>query len=1102
MMSLLEQFRSGRLDPSTLSGRSFQTLIFERLVEELFSNPAVLSIEDRPRGEIDYVVHEASTSGMLGTARFHYFECKNYSRSLELDNVAKVMVVAVADQPTSVHVVSRTPLQPQVAKYASRLFDIGESSNPIFRSVVFRHWQTDKLLNFVGSDLAYTTGASRAGDGEITWWMNECSAFYEEELSSTDNPRRDILIRRGALLHLIIEWETADAETVELDGFPDISFKIVPEVENPDVGTQQLMYVIDTAHFEARHPYRGSLRIRAGRREKRVPLVNLRVVASEAFLPELRLNEAGMFADEIGPRGHYRIALVGGEAGVGKTHLIERMAESLRASEFADVLCLSVTPENSGSLMKELLHCCLAPPIARTSFRELADAIQKALLPDEIGGRTVNVDISLLARTSVRIGRKVIVLRDCQHLTHSLANQLWSLIVALDDAGWGGVRMVLEFRTPDASANPAHSDLVKKIKTKMHSVFLEKSLLPLDEQAFRLAARALFTYATDDLVERLRRRTGGLPLFIETYVRRLERLGIINRNGAGGAMFSITQPARISADTVLPTGQLVLEDRIRSWLKDRFPQDIQDEVAADIGLVALAEDSNSRQLLRKALGLPAERLHAIQVGLSADGLGFGRPDGQILFRHDLFRAAFVQVAISGQAFAAKARAVADNLVAEIPGKSAVRVRSLRVKIFDALQDHSALETELRLGISLARQESDYGVLNLFLLRLMEIVKDGLNPKEKFELMSELAWTSWVSDSLVIARDRYRKLAQEADKCSDGDFGILDHIATDALRRAIGIDLELMEPVEFLRNTVAVLRRRQSSVTFNSILNRLVLFCARFGFPEHGYEFCKLSFAHIGDGRQENEGAVLYSEMGALFTAAEPETALDLSRRGLDLAADDNQAIYSRLDVMVIEVLHLGGDLDLAAFGAIWEVAQEKRLFENLARASLLRGSLLLRAGDLNNARHWIERTFTLVRLYHLKEFQIPVLNDHVLLCIMEGKRDVAARHLAELEKEFSQLLGQRCLLSDGIEQVLGMCRTTAATVPPKPSDLPRPSAPPTYCSPLHDMWLNIAAFAKELGLEEILARYTSPPAWHRSFAARKGGRYISLNGMDVVLGAY
>jgi len=79
----------------------------------------------------------------------------------------------------------------------------------------------------------------------------------------------------------------------------------------------------------------------------------------------------------------------------------------------------------------------------------------------------------------------------------------------------------------------------------------------------------------------------------------------------------------------------------------------------------------------------------------------------------------------------------------------------------------------------------------------------------------------VSDSLLVARDRYTQLATEAECNADGDFSLSEAVATDAYRRAIGLDLELMEPYAFLENTISVLKRRQDHVTFNSILNRVV-----------------------------------------------------------------------------------------------------------------------------------------------------------------------------------------------------------------------------------------------------------------------------------------
>lgn len=91
------------IDLTHRNGLEYQERVFACLVDRVFDDPRVLEIRNHERGEVDYVVFEHPGTGMLASRRVHYFECKNYKRSLELDSVAKIMVVAVSDQPMSVH---------------------------------------------------------------------------------------------------------------------------------------------------------------------------------------------------------------------------------------------------------------------------------------------------------------------------------------------------------------------------------------------------------------------------------------------------------------------------------------------------------------------------------------------------------------------------------------------------------------------------------------------------------------------------------------------------------------------------------------------------------------------------------------------------------------------------------------------------------------------------------------------------------------------------------------------------------------------------------------------------------------------------------------
>jgi hypothetical protein len=1105
MSKLLDDVRQGRLDVSTLGGIAYQQLVFEQLLDNLFMDPRVLKVENHAQGPVDYVVHEPSGMGMLAKTRKHYFECKNYSRALELDNVAKIMVVAVADQPDSVHVVSRTRLQPQISNYASRLFDVGGPGNPIFRSIAFRHWQTDNLLNLRATAIYKgDEGSSERRDvnTKVSWWMTECSGFSETEIASSVQPNRQISVRKGCLLLITLEYPRQPAGDIELVGIPEGSWTAAGSIEHDESAATRLTYLIDTARLEADQIYRASLKISSGVMEERIPVGELRVEGFDALLPELRQEEIADMCRQIGPSGLHRLVLVDGEAGVGKTHFVERAAEALRAKFGFDVVSFTVTDEHQGSLLTALLRACLTPPIYQKSFQEVAQAVQKVLLSDELDARALEANVSLLARVAIRMGPRVIVLRDCQLLNAQVANQIWALIVAFNDAGWGGVRLVLEYRQPDATLHETIKSLVTRIKLRIRRVLLTKSLVPLAQRELSVVATKIFRHVTPEITACLMQRTGGLPLFLESYLRRLLDLGFVVWDCDNPPLLSISQPAQVLSDVLPVSGALILEDRVRTWFRDKFGE-VAGIVATELGLVAVTDSASSQSLIRNALRIPPERLRVIQLALDAGDLGYGRTDGEILFRHDLLRAAVISVAAEGPGFVVSARDIADRLIMAVTKENELQVRYLRARIFTVVADRVALEVELRLGIKAAKEASDYGHLVSFLTQLLALLRTSSNAEERLDLMSGLAWAEWVSDSLLVARQRYLLLAHEAQQIGAGDFSLAEAIATDAYRRAIGIDLELMEPLAFLNNAIAVLKRRQTQITFNSIVNRLVLFCARFGYPQAGFEFSELAFNYIGEGLRENEGAVICSEMGALYAHAEPDTASSLFRQGIGLASDECQRSYNVLDILVLESLHIGGELDLDSFSQLWTNSSQNRFSEVLTRASLLRGSLYLRAGDLVNARQWIERTSTLVNLYHLNEFELPVLNDSLILAFLEGNLDQARTRLTDFIDEFEKLLEAVESMTQLLPKALHGCRNAAEKLIVEKSPLFKPDRPPEYCGVFFEMLGNITTIAPRLGMRELALSYQLRLEQFLPSGSRgNGNRFAKCGDLELVLGAY
>lgn len=1098
-MSASGKLTKREIDLTHCSGLEYQKRVFARLVDLVFDDRRVLEIRNHERGEVDYVVLERPGKGMLASTRVHYFECKNCKRSLELDSVAKIMVVAVSDQPMSVHVVSHTPLQPQIRKYATRLFSFDGSTNGLFRGVEFHHWQTNAVLGCEEEDTEREV-SNVTGPGfvtpevhEIHWWLSECAAFSEVQIASSESHQQSLYVRRGMLLTLILESVDDDSVQISLSGLPDNGWSCAV-LEGGGKGH----YFIDTSQLASGEDYRVSLRVVEQQIERIVPIVHLHVSGTADFLPELRTEEIDDLNGKMGPSGDVRLVLVEGEAGVGKTHLIEKVAEGLRAKAGFDIFRVTVPEYPDDELMTSIIRNCLTPSIEKGAFKELIEKIEAVLLQKESGGN-MKTDFRLLVRAASRMGPRVIVLRDCHLVTPKLADEIWMLISALDDSSWGGIRLALEFRQPDAGANTALQGLLRKIRLNIRKVLLERSVAPLGRDEFYRLSKRAFVHITDELITCLLNRTGGFPLFLDSYLRRLQSLGLITR-GANSLNFEISEPARILADTHPEGRQLILEERVSADLAKAFPEDWTHRLIS-LGLIAMADNAIGQTMIRNALGMPDAELRSLHNVLKDAGIGSVLPDSQIVFRHDLLREAVAAVAAASETFAHRARQVAKVLLAQSVPSDEVKVCAIRVKIFASLKDDVSCELELRNGLKAAHKAHDYRHIVSFLNALLALLQDRPNVHERLQLMKELAWANWVSDSLLVARDRYIQLATEAERNPDGDFSLSEAIATDAYRRAIGLDLELMEPHAFLENTISVLKRRQDHVTFNSILNRLVLFCARFGLPEYGYRLAALTANYIGDGRRENEGSVLCSELGMLYASSSPKTALDLCRRASAMADGKPEQFGTALAIHVVECMYLGRALNQGDFDLLWRECREHHLAEPLARASLLRGSLLLREGNLTSAAHWIERTATMVQLYHMKQFELAILNDQLLHALMSNEDAIAANIFAKFLLEFEKIEAQTVRAVLLIEETFNTAAKAASTLHPEPTTIERPSEPPVFCDPAAEIRRNIAVISFLLGVDDVAQRYAEE-LLARPCPEVSSHRLVEVRGAKLVLGAY
>jgi hypothetical protein len=1107
MGKLLDDIHSGHRQISSLSGTEYQDLVFERLLEVLSCEPSIEKVENHPRGAVDYVVYERASS--LSEQPIHYFECKNYGRALELDNVAKVMVVAVAEHPNSVNVVSRTPLQPQVREYVAQLFKIvdeqsSDCRSPIFKAITFRHWQTDKLVNFHLPALSHKDEPDSLAcekNDSIAWWLMQCGPFSDTLIASSGNSNYQLYLPHGCrcLLSMDVPWEMESVPAIV--GLPEGCWSV-------QAGDRQAMaerrnsfnILIDTAYLVSGQTY--SYWVNVGRKgiDAAYRLPPIQTMGKENVdIPELRGDQVSQFVQQLGPAGDGRLVLVDGEAGVGKTHFIERTALELRTRFGFYITCFTISCESGETLLRDLLLNCLTPCFEGMSFKTVADAVSQRLSVEDPQGFSPEAYLGHLVRLVVRIGDRVLVLRDCQHLNESLANQLWALIQALDDAGWGGFRLVLESRQPEASENPALSSLVSKIRHRVRKALVEKVLKPLGTTEMSKLTLHLFESITPELNRCLFHKTGGLPLFIDSYLNRLIALCCIKRKERGGSLFVITEPARILADSIPADGAILLEDRICTWLNTHFGT-AASNVGIALGLLAIADDAPRQAIIRGVLGLTEAWQQTMRRAIDAGGLGYTREDGEIVFRHDLLRVATISIATSLPRFVDTALDVTNKIPAE-----GIQALAIRADLFSVAGDRLATELELRRGAETALNACDFSWQVTFLSRLVAMLSERSDAAfDSLLPMSGLAWAEWSSGSILAARERYRELAALSQQLSDQHFSIAETTATDAYRRIAGINLDLMEPLSFLDAVKTVLSRQPDSISFNSILNRLVLYCARFGHPDIGYEFAQLGFQLIGDGHVENQGAVLCSDFGMLYMLADPAVALQLFQQGVALAGDERQRTHNQLDILVTKCIGYGNDLNADEFTQIWTASKQNRFSGISVRAALLQGALSLRRGDIGEARRWLNSAQAGVSLYHMKFLDVYLRSNLLILALMENDNDRAHSCLHTLADEFTILAAQREAAASLLPEFLSPCHKVSSSLPQDDSPIIRPHVPPKWCNPLADLWWNISGAAILLDMGELADKFKQAPTWipERQLLGERNPRHVQVQGQVFALGAH
>ena len=518
---------------------------------------------------------------------------------------------------------------------------------------------------------------------------------------------------------------------------------------------------------------------------------------------------------------------------------------------------------------------------------------------------------------------------------------------------------------------------------------MKRHLMPLSATEVVNYLDSVFTYITSELQNSIWQASGGVPLYLFNLLKHLASEKIIEDNGDG--RWKIAKPStfrRLASTGLRSDGVLIERLKAVDWNEIHFHENFYESPLVLVALLAIAKEPQRVKKLCELAGIDLNIYHSVRRNLIRfDIIRQDDDEWAINFQHDLMNRMAIEL-----------------------GRDSNHAHKIVSRILTGFQDSTESILDLELHADLAawiglKEEAvrslnaaferlqtgdNFTALHRILTNLCQILESDAfssarNYTRYLASRSALAWATWNVGSLYEAQSEFSRVSADALAGADSliEPSTAEAYAADAERRVLGIHLELEDIPAFTKSAEHCVKLKSDVVAFNSMMNRLVLYCARFNHVELGMEFSKLALEAFGDPAPESSAAVICSDIGTLFRSSAPVDALDLYWQGVRLVADERQRIYNEIDIIITEFV-VGGKVPSAE---ILDIRRnqlvQKDLRAMVCRLDLFRAFLDLRDGDLSAARKLYRHLETSISVYQYENFRLAILNDSMITALLD-----------------------------------------------------------------------------------------------------------------------
>lgn len=1052
---LRDELNRGQRRLGDLSAEDFKGLMYWLLVERFILPAHQFNFSDQFLGEVEIALVELldqpdGEAGVGHEERTHFFECNEYGRSFDPAVLGKLFCAAIRHQPETLVLVSTRPLYGQALEYANLFF----GAEGHFPRVAFQNLRAEFLLDpALDDEDSPEPGTRRGSPSEQTpaqfakWRLIEHEKFNDRIIASSDaavltvrlhGDRRYTLEIRGALRGLVNLGEVEVAisrhggvrsahfrsnKPPRVQGHDFLArFTVAPEALAPGGEVAWMLHV----HASKSRELSSSLRL---------PAMDI-ADDVEAWLPDAR-SVTSDSVSEVLRDGNGAITFLRGEAGVGKSYLCEQVAsdlkfrygyqvENFRAESaeglFLRVLLRLLTPrfhegsENSSAFEKQVIRAalrCLLHEFAPTEIESLSEAITERDSARAAPEKIVPLLASLLAQS----GDILLIIQDCHELPSTLTAPLAALIVALDERGWAGTRMILEYRTGPGTENLAWTEFVERVNSTLHSRTQTLHLQTFNQDETGNFLRPLFEAINEALIAAFWSRTGGNPLLLVSLLRSLVKTGAVGRpTGAENDRFRVLHPAQIleGRHRMDEGPQQILKNRVRLLDAARPPGfDALPSVIPVLAILALTEDLLPRDGVFQYFGLsPADGARLVRWLTREEILsGSGDSSGVAGFTHDLIRDTVVKLGKEDPLTLSIAERIADEVAPE--GYLALLRRAQLARY---IGDERLCREHLDRGQEAARYENRFHWARRFQQELLDLLRSLKSPTVRdrlaqLTLLNNLGWSEHNAGSNRVAREYFREARGLAEwlPMGTGDW-------TPQLRRAtlakldhqtMMVDLILLDFEAFLASASRALERVNDPTLLNDITNRLILGCSVLGFVEEGMYFTRAGIELASTSKDPEVNAVLCTDISAFLSPGLPGEAVRLAEQGIYLAHSARQRAHNEYSSMAHR-LWAHGQVDPPARREEFQ-GQLRELGMAILEGSLstFEGVVELISGNTAEARVLFAQAEIHARLYDQTDLEPALWNNAMVAALLHGDMDSAAAFSDRLIRFWTRLAEQR-----------------------------------------------------------------------------------------------